>query len=47
MNIGYTPTTDFLNAYSYGSLLCFMTQTLCLSLNGFYARTSGSIFVQK
>lgn len=32
--------------YNYGSLLCFLTQGTCLTINGLYARESGSVFRQ-
>lgn len=43
----YIKTTDFLNAYHYGSLLSFLTIGIMLSINGLYARAGGSLFVQK
>lgn len=43
----YIKTTDFLNAYHYGSLLSFLTIGIMLSINGLYSRAGGSLFVQK
>ena len=39
--------STFESIYSYGSLLAFLTETMCLSINGLYAREHGSIFKQK
>lgn len=38
---------QFLASYHYGSLLCFLTISLGLAINGLYARQKGSIFKQK
>ena len=43
----YIKTVDFLNSYHYGSLLCFLTIGIMLSLNGLYSRAGGSLFTQK
>ncbi|MDE5651765.1 MAG: cation-translocating P-type ATPase [Ureaplasma sp.] len=37
----------FVSHYNFGSLLSFLTIGLCLSINGLYARTGGSLFTQK
>lgn len=38
---------QFLASYHYGSLLCFLTISLGLAINGLYARQKGSVFKQK
>lgn len=46
-NMQYIKTVDFLNSYHYGSLLCFLTIGIMLSINGLYSRAGGSLFTQK